>query len=66
VDRTIRIWNTYGTDLGYRKLWASDNFPMADADEGSHIIAVLANWRWGHRAEVDALVSQNRKAWPDE
>jgi hypothetical protein len=36
---------------------SSQNFPMGDADEGSHCIAILAGWRFGHDAEAGALVS---------
>ena len=57
-DRTIRIWNLFGTDVeeGPHDPPLSENYPQGDADEGSCILAILAGDRAGHQAGVSALV----------
>lgn len=60
-DHTIRIWNLYGYDVelqGPTDL-PNQNYPMGDADEGNHVVAILAgNWPGGHRDDVCTLVSR--------
>ncbi|KAI9633049.1 uncharacterized protein MKK02DRAFT_40433 [Dioszegia hungarica] len=57
-DHTIRIWNLYGYDVelqGPTDL-PNQNYPMGDADEGNHVVAILAgNWPGGHRDDVCTL-----------
>jgi WD40 repeat protein len=59
-DRTIRIWNMFGTDVvlengDFEPL--SENYPQGDADEGNYAVAILAGHQGGHKAGVSALVS---------
>lgn len=59
ADRTIRIWNIYGTDVQLEEgdiEPLSENFAQGDADEGSYLVAVLAGDKAGHKAGVTALV----------
>lgn len=58
-DRTIRIWNILGGDVECKDgEILSENFPQADADEGTCLVAVLAGEGYGgHRAQVCDLVS---------
>ena len=58
-DKTVRIWNILGGEVtppeGDDKL--SENFPMAMADEGNVIVAVLAGeGSGGHRDKVVGAV----------
>jgi hypothetical protein len=60
-DRTIRIWNIYGTEVELEDGDddpLSENYPQGDADEGSYAIAILAGYKSGHLAGVGALVSE--------
>jgi polycomb protein EED len=59
TDRTIRIWNIYGTDVEREEgddEPLSENFPQGDADEGHCVLAILAGDKAGHKAGVTALV----------
>ncbi|KIR39463.1 polycomb protein EED [Cryptococcus deuterogattii 99/473] len=54
-DRTTRIWNILGSDAPAPPPGdlPNENYPMADADEGNVIVAVLAGeGKGGHRAYV--------------
>lgn len=58
-DHTIRIWNLYGhaVELKQGEL-PNQDYPMGDADEGNHIVAILCgNWPGGHMDDVCAIVS---------
>jgi len=65
-DRTIRIWNLFGTDVeeGPHDPPLSENYPQGDADEGSCILAILAGDKAGHQAGVSALVRLPTQAQP--
>ncbi|WVQ75114.1 hypothetical protein IAR50_004723 [Cryptococcus sp. DSM 104548] len=55
ADRTTRIWNILGADLP-RNIplnQQSHNYPMADADEGTCVVAVIAGeGKGGHQSYV--------------
>jgi len=58
-DKTIRIWNIFGTDVELEEGDVeplSENYPQGDADEGSCVLAILAGDKAGHKAGVSALV----------
>ena len=58
-DDTIRIWNLFGHEAAQGPESKSENYAMADADEGNYIVAVLrGQWPGGHRDDVSALVRQ--------
>jgi WD40 repeat protein len=66
-DRTIRIWNFFGTDVeeGLHDPPLSENYPQGDADEGSCVLAILAGDKAGHKAGVSALVRLSQSAYLD-
>lgn len=55
----MRIWNLYGHEVELPPGQPPhQNYPMGDADEGNHIVAILCgNWPGGHRDAVCAVVS---------
>ena len=59
TDSTLRIWNIHGApapDIPQRV--KSENFPMADADEGTECVAVIAGHGYGHRERAIDCVSE--------
>jgi hypothetical protein len=60
-DTTVRIWNIFGGELEEQpkdSLLQSQNFPQADADEGTVLLAVLCgSGIGGHKAAICDIVS---------
>lgn len=59
-DKTVRIWNILGGEVTPPEPGdkLSENYPMAMADEGNVIVAVLAGeGSGGHRSKVVGVVS---------